>query len=140
MLGSAKPVAFVGVTNADRARDFYRDTLGLHLTSEDDFALVFDANGTTLRVSIVPKVATSGYTVLGWQVADIIATTAALAKRGVKLERYRGMQQDARGIWTSPSGAKIAWFKDPDGNTLSVTQERRLAGNLTASPGATGEA
>ena len=123
MLGSQKIVAFVGVRDAARARKFYRDTLGLHFVSEDPFALVFDAHGTMLRVSIVPEVAAGNYTVLGWKVEDIAATTKDLEKAGVKLERFAGMKdQDERGIWKSPSGAKIAWFKDPDGNMLSITQ------------------
>ena len=122
MLGSAKVVAFVTVSNAARARTFYRDVLGLRLVSEDNFALVFDANGTMLRVAIASRVTAAPYTVLGWEVADIAATVRQLAAAGVRFERYPGMQQDDLGIWQSPSGACVAWFKDPDGNTLSVSQ------------------
>jgi len=122
MLGSANLVAFVTVSDAARARTFYRDALGLRLVSEDTFALVFDANGTMLRVAVAAQVAVAPYTVLGWAVADIAATVRALAAAGVEFQRYPGMQQDELGIWRSPGGARVAWFKDPDGNTLSVSQ------------------
>ncbi len=123
LLGSHKIMAFVGVRDPGLAKKFYRDKLGLHLVSEDPFALVFDAQGTMLRVSIVPEVAQAKYTVLGWQVQDVAATAKDLEGAGVKLEHFAGMNdQDERGIWTSPSGARVAWFKDPDGNVLSITQ------------------
>ena len=122
MLGSYKIAAFVGVRDPGRAKAFYGDTLGLRLVSEDGFALMFDANGTMLRVSIVPKVAAAMYTVLGWDVPDIVAAVKDLRKAGVKLERFEGMNQDDLGIWTAPGGARVAWFKDPDGNLLSVAQ------------------
>ncbi len=122
MLGSCKIMAFVSTREPGRARTFYRDTLGLRLVSEDRFALVFDAHGTMLRVSIVQDAAAAKYTVLGWQVSDIVATAKDLQKAGVKLERFEGFHQDELGIWTAPSGARVAWFKDPDGNLLSVTQ------------------
>jgi catechol 2,3-dioxygenase-like lactoylglutathione lyase family enzyme len=123
VLGSHKVVAFVATRVPERAKAFYRDTLGLHLVAEQlPFALVFDANGTMLRVTIVRELVTAPYTVLGWDVPDIAATAKALSAAGVKLERYPGMPQDELGIWTSPSGARVAWFKDPDGNTLGVTQ------------------
>lgn len=121
-LGGAKVVAFVGTLRADRARAFYRDTLGLKLVSEDNFALVFDVNGTMLRVTLVPHLTPAGFTVLGWQVPDIAATVRNLQEAGVALERFRGRAQDELGIWTAPGGARVAWFKDPDGNILSVTQ------------------
>ena len=115
-------MAFVAARDLGRARDFYRDTLGLPLVSEDDFALVFDAGGTMLRIARVEKPASAPYTVLGWQVKDINQTAKALVEAKVSLEHYPGMEQDELGIWKSPSGALIAWFKDPDGNTLSITQ------------------
>ena len=105
-----------------RAKEFYRDTLGLPLVSEDEFALVFDAAGTMLRVTRVQELAAAKYTVLGWQVRDIVQTAKDLQRAQVTLERYPGMQQDELGIWNSPSGARVGWFKDPDGNTLSITQ------------------
>jgi catechol 2,3-dioxygenase-like lactoylglutathione lyase family enzyme len=123
ILGSSKIVAFAGVANADRARTFYRDTLGLRLVSEDGFALAFDANGTMLRVSLVREVVAAPYTTLGWEVDDIAATAKALKKADVKLERYESfLKQDELGIWTAPGGTRVAWFKDPDGNLLSISQ------------------
>ena len=122
MLGSQKLVAFVATRDLDRAREFYRDTLRLRLVSEDEFALVFDAAGTMLRVTRVQELAAAKYTVLGWQVLDIVRAAKQLQKAHVALERYPGMQQDELGIWNAPSGAKVAWFKDPDGNTLSITE------------------
>jgi catechol 2,3-dioxygenase-like lactoylglutathione lyase family enzyme len=122
LLGSQKLVAFVATRNPGRAKEFYRDVLGLRLISEDPFALVFDAAGTMLRIATVQELAPAKYTVLGWQVQDIVRTAKDLQKANVNLERYPGMRQDDVGIWNSPSGARVAWFKDPDGNTLSITQ------------------
>jgi len=116
-------IGFVATSAPDRAKKFYRDTLGLRLVSEEmPFALVFDAHGTMLRVTIVKKVSPAGYTVLGWQVPNISAAAKALQEAGVRFERYQGMEQDDLGIWSSPGGGKVAWFKDPDGNTLSISQ------------------
>jgi hypothetical protein len=86
------------------------------------FALVYDAHGTMLRVTIVKQVQPAGYTVLGWKVPDIVAAANGLTAAGIVFERYPGTQQDELGIWTSPAGGKVAWFKDPDGNTLSISQ------------------
>jgi catechol 2,3-dioxygenase-like lactoylglutathione lyase family enzyme len=123
MLGSFKIGAFVGTTDPGRAKGFYRDVLGLRLVVEDGFALVFDAKGTNLRVSTVNLVAAAEYTVLGWEVPDIISAARALQGAGVQFERYGGfMKQDELGIWTAPDGTKVAWFKDPDGNVLSIAQ------------------
>jgi catechol 2,3-dioxygenase-like lactoylglutathione lyase family enzyme len=119
-LGSRKIVAFVATSSPAKAKRFYRDKLGLRLVEASPFALVFDAHGTMLRVTPVNKVATAGYTVLGWQVPDIVDAVKRLRKAGVRFERYDGMGQDKLGVWQSPSGARIAWFKDPDGNTLSI--------------------
>jgi len=122
MLGTAKLVAFAAARDAARAKAFYRDILGLKLISEDGFALVFDAHGTTLRVSLVKEVAAAPYTVLGWEVAGIEAVLRGLNAAGVQFERYPGMQQDDLGIWRAPDGGSVAWFTDPDGNLLSVSQ------------------
>jgi catechol 2,3-dioxygenase-like lactoylglutathione lyase family enzyme len=122
MLGSEKLVAFVATRDLDRARAFYGGTLGLQLVSEDRFALVFNAAGTMLRVAAVQEMTAAKYTVLGWQVRDIVQAATKLGEAGVNFERYTGMNQDEAGIWKSPSGARVAWFKDPDGNTLSITQ------------------
>ena len=122
-LASSSLVAFVGVCDPDRAKRFYRDTLGLRLVSEElPFALVFDVQGTMLRVTVVPEVKPAKFTVLGWKVPDIQAAVSSLEEEGVEFQRYAGLQQDGLGIWTSPNGARVAWFHDPDGNILSVTQ------------------
>jgi catechol 2,3-dioxygenase-like lactoylglutathione lyase family enzyme len=122
-LAQQRILAFVPTRDADRAKKFYRDTLGLPLVSDElPFALVFDVNGTMLRVTVVEQLNPPPFTVLGWQVSNIVSATNALQKAGVEFQRYPGMPQDELGIWTSPGGAKIAWFKDPDGNTLSLSQ------------------
>jgi len=116
-------IAFVATTNPERAKKFYSDVLGLRLVQEElPFALVYDANGTILRVTIVPKIVLAGYTVLGWAVEDIDASARELAGLGVGFQRYPGLEQDDLGIWSAPGGAKVAWFQDPDGNTLSISQ------------------
>jgi len=122
LLSCQRLIAFVGTRDPARAKAFYRDTLGLLLVSEDPFALVFDAGGTMLRVTSVSDVSKANYTVLGWKVRDIVQMVKDLHKAHVSFERYAGMQQDKLGIWKSPSGSKVAWFKDPDGNTLSITE------------------
>ena len=121
MLTSRPLIAFVATTDPERAKAFYAGTLGLRLTGEDPFALVFDAGGTMLRVATVAELKPAGYTVLGWTVPDIDRAVRELSAEGVVFQRYDGMPQDEQGIWTSPSGARIAWFLDPDGNTLSLT-------------------
>ncbi len=122
-LGRRNLVAFVTVVDVDKARTFYRDTLGLKLVREDlPFALVFDANGIMLRVSISKQRAALPGTVLGWDVPDIGAAVSDLVAAGVGFERYDFLKQDDQGIWTSPTGAKVAWFKDPDENLLSLTE------------------
>jgi len=122
MLESAKLVAFAGITDSARAARFYRDTLGLAIRSEDDFALVLDANGVELRLQKVRALTPAGFTTLGWEVRDVDAVATALEEQGISLERYRWLEHDARGVWLAPSGARIAWFRDPDGNLLSVAQ------------------
>jgi catechol 2,3-dioxygenase-like lactoylglutathione lyase family enzyme len=122
MLAQATLVAFVATAAPDRARVFYGGTLGLRLVSEDAFALVFDGGGVELRVAVVRSLAPAPYTVLGWSVKDVGETVSGLAARGVVFERFGGMPQDELGIWTSPSGARVGWFKDPDGNLLSVAE------------------
>lgn len=121
-----KMVGFLVTTDAARATAFFRDTLGFALTHDDDFALVFDANGTTLRVTKAREHTRAHGTVLGWQVDDIDAAVAELSSRGVTFEQFNlpFMQQDERGIWTTPNGDRVAWFRDPDGNLLSVSQHR----------------
>jgi catechol 2,3-dioxygenase-like lactoylglutathione lyase family enzyme len=115
-------MAFVATRDGTRAREFYEKVLGLRVICDDDYALAVDANGTMLRIQKVGEYAPHPFTALGWEVADIGLTVDALGERGVQFERFPAMGQDARGIWHSPSGARVAWFKDPDGNTLSLTQ------------------
>ena len=122
MLRDAAPVAFVPTTDFARARGFYEGALGLALVSEEHFALVFDLNGTMLRVTKVDELEPRPFTVLGWRVDDVESAVRHLAGSGVAFDRYDGMDQDVLGIWTSPFGARIAWFKDPDGNVLSIAQ------------------
>jgi len=123
-LGKQPIVAFIATRDAERARKFYRDTLRLRLVLDQlPFALVFDANGTMLRVTPVKELHPAVYTVLGWQVPDITQAARTLEKAGVRFERYPGLEQDDLGIWTAPDhAAKVAWFKDPDGNTLGISQ------------------
>ncbi|HEY7147010.1 MAG TPA: VOC family protein [Streptosporangiaceae bacterium] len=122
MLESSDVVAFVGTTDLPRAREFYERKLGLPVTGRSDFACVFDAGGTMLRVTAVARVAAGGYTVLGWRVTDIKAAVRDLEARGVVFNQYDGMEHDEHGVWTTPGGDQVAWFSDPDGNTLSITQ------------------
>ena len=122
MLGSAALVGFVSSTDLGRSRAFYEARLGLALVSTGELACVFDCAGTELRVTLVDSVAAAPYTVLGWNVPDIAGAVRELAVRGVEFVRYPALQQDALGIWSAPSGARVAWFRDPDGNTLSLTQ------------------
>lgn len=122
MLANDDSVSFVATCDATVSRVFYEDVLGLQLLADEYFALVFDLNGHTLRIAKVEALTPAKHTVLGWHVNDILATAKSLAARGVVFERFDGMDQDEFGIWLSPSGAKVAWFKDPDGNNLSLTQ------------------
>ena len=121
MLSSEKLMAFVSTTKADEARAFFRDKLGLRLLSEDGFALQFDANGTLLRVALAKTVNPAPFTVLGWDVKDLHATVTELKQAGVVFETFNFLKQDPLGIWTAPGGDQVAWFKDPDGNLLSVS-------------------
>jgi catechol 2,3-dioxygenase-like lactoylglutathione lyase family enzyme len=121
-LGAAELVAFVSTADADRAQRFYTDTLGLELVERTSFACVFRAPNATLRVTVVARVRRAGYTVLGWRVDDILKVVHRLQAGGVEPLRYVGLEQDEHGVWRSPSGARIAWFEDPDGNVLSITQ------------------
>lgn len=123
LLDSAPIMAFSATANAERAKTFYRDQLGLKLLEDSPFALVFDTAGTMLRVQKVRAVPEAQYTILGWRVTDIFSKVDELERAGVHFERYGLPGQDEKGIWTPPgSNAKIAWFKDPDGNILSLTQ------------------
>jgi catechol 2,3-dioxygenase-like lactoylglutathione lyase family enzyme len=125
MLGTADLVAFVPTRDPQKARRFYEQTLGLEFVSEDPFALVFSAHGVMLRVANVSTVKDfrpAPFTILGWRVSSAESTVRALSEKGIEFERFPGMQQNPLGIWRSPSGAQVAWFKDPDGNILSITE------------------
>jgi catechol 2,3-dioxygenase-like lactoylglutathione lyase family enzyme len=122
MLADKELKAFVPTLNANKAKSFYKDILGLQLISEDDYGLEFDANGTLLRVIIVQDLKPQLFTVLGWNVGDIGSTIRSLNKKGIICEKYEFLQQDNLGVWISPGGSKVAWFKDPDGNVLSLTE------------------
>ncbi len=121
MLRECDLVAFLATTDIVRARSFFADTLGLTLLEDTPFACVFDAHGTTLRVTPVESKASAPYTVLGWEVPDIAAAVRDLVGRGVEMMRVDGIEQDELGIWTTPGGDRVAWFKDPDDNTLSLS-------------------
>ena len=121
-LGSIDIIAFVPTTDASRARAFYEGVLGLGFVKDDGFALVFDANGIMIRVAKAPEFKPAQFTILGWQVTEMENIVAELEKKGVQFERFGFFEQDKLGIWTAPTGDKVAWFKDPDGNILSVSQ------------------
>jgi len=122
MLNDQELMAFVATDRASDALPFYRDVLGLRFIADEPYALVFQAGAVTLRIQKVESHDPLPYTTLGWKVLDIATTVAALRDHGVVCERFPGMAQDELGIWASPSGARVAWFKDPDGNVLSLTQ------------------
>jgi catechol 2,3-dioxygenase-like lactoylglutathione lyase family enzyme len=122
-LADARPVAMIVTRDRKLAEPFYRDTLGLRHKGDDGFAALFDLAGVTMRLTEVPEYTASPHPVLGWEVADMEAAVDALAAEGVAMSIYEGLGQDARGIWTAPDGScKVAFFNDPDGNGLSLTQ------------------
>lgn len=122
MLANKKLKAFVPTVKPGEAKSFYKDILGLKLLSEDNYALEFDANGTSVRIIIVQDLKPYPFTVLGWNIDNIISVIKQLNDKNIFCERYEFLEQDNLGIWTSPNGAKVAWFKDPDGNILSLTE------------------
>ncbi|HEY4935613.1 MAG TPA: VOC family protein [Puia sp.] len=122
MLADKELKAFIPTVMPDKAKSFYQDILGLKLLSEDNYALEFNANGVLLRVTIVPELKPQDFTVLGWNVSDIASLIKSLNRKGTFCEKYSFLKQDDLGIWTSPGGSKVAWFKDPDGNILSLTE------------------
>ena len=122
MLGKINIVAFVPTRDFGKARSFYEGVLGLRFVKDDGFALVLDANGIIVRVAKVPDFTPAQFTILGWEVSGIEKVVAALQERGVQFERFGFFKQDEAGIWTAPTGDKVAWFKDPDANILSVSE------------------
>jgi catechol 2,3-dioxygenase-like lactoylglutathione lyase family enzyme len=117
-----KVVTFVATTNPQNAKRFYEEKLGLRFVSDDGFALVFDIDGIMLRIAKVPDFRPAPFTILGWEVSDIEDSVSHLNTKGVEFERFPGIPQDELGIWNAPGGARVAWFKDPDGNILSLSQ------------------
>ncbi len=115
-------MAFVPTTDFARARAFYEGILGLRFLSQNDFAIAMEANGIMIRIAKVAEFTPAPFTILGWRVTDIDATVAKLRKKGVRFQVYDFPGLDENGIWTAPGGARVAWFKDPDGNVLSVTR------------------
>ena len=122
MLGAINIVAFVPTRDSGKARSFYEGVLGLRFVKDDGFALVLDANGIMVRVAKAPEFKPAAFTILGWQVSGIDKAVAALHDRGVHFERFGFLEQDKLGIGTAPKGDKVAWFKDPDGNVLSISE------------------
>jgi catechol 2,3-dioxygenase-like lactoylglutathione lyase family enzyme len=124
-LQQCSPIAFVATTNAEAARRFYEQVLGLTFVADDNFALVFRmADGIMLRIVRVPECHPVPFAILGWEAADMEAEMDALAAKGVEFLRYGFFEQDARGIWHAPNGDAVAWFQDPDGNTLSLSRHK----------------
>jgi catechol 2,3-dioxygenase-like lactoylglutathione lyase family enzyme len=125
MLDSGKMIGFVATTDYDRARAFYVDELGFEFVSLDQFALVLRVGGHMIRIAKVPKFTAQQFTVLGWEVSDVEAVAKWLHARGVETEKFPWVTDKELGIWSAPGGDKIAWFKDPDGNVLSISQHAR---------------
>jgi predicted enzyme related to lactoylglutathione lyase len=123
LLPTAQVVAFVPTKDFERARTFYETTLGLALLGSDEFALQFEVGATRIRIAKVESFEPAPFTILGWRVPDAKQAVTQLVKRGVIFERFPGLKQDKAGIWSAPGGARVAWFKDPDGNILSVAQQ-----------------
>ena len=120
---SAKTMSFIVTRDRAKSKAFYEEVLGFSLAGEDNFAAVLNMNGTMLRISTVPGHTPAAHTVLGWEVSDIVAAVESLSAKGVKFSVYPGFGQDELGIWTAPgSSNRVAWFLDPDGNNLSLTQ------------------
>lgn len=122
MLGSKNIVAMVPIKDAEKSRAFYEGVLGLRYLKDDGFALVLDANGVMVRAVKMKDFTPAQFTVLGWQVSDIENMVRELSKKGVHFEVFGFFKQDDLGIWTAPGGDRVAWFKDPDGNILSVSE------------------
>ena len=122
MLAGCAFTSFALTSRSDEARAFYREVLGLALLHEDDFGMEFEAAGARLRLSKIESFEPAPHTIAGWTVADIAGTVRAITAKGVAFNRYPGMPQDELGVWSPDGTTKVAWFKDPDGNTLSLTQ------------------
>jgi hypothetical protein len=123
MLSDKTLKAFIPTVQPNQAKQFYINTLGLKLLSEEKYGLEFDANGTLLRIIIVEKLTPQPFPVLGWNLDDIISKIKLLNKKRVRFEKYDFFEQDPLGILIAPGSDKVAWFKDTDGNLLSLTEE-----------------
>lgn len=120
---SGQPVAFINVADRDRGLGFYCDMLGLRVRGSDAFGDFLEVEGALIRLTALPDHRAHPHPVFGWNVSDIVAAAKDLRARGVAFTIYDGMGQDDLGVWTSPDGtAKVAWFSDPDGNVLSLSQ------------------
>lgn len=124
MTQARTPISFIATDLPDAAQAFYGEVLGLRLLEASPFALVFADGDHVLRVQIVASLEPAQHTAHGWQVPDLAAEMIALAAKGVVFERFAPLDQDALGIWTTPDGHRIAWFRDPSGNVLSLTEIR----------------
>jgi len=122
MLEDKKLKAFIPTVNPEKAKNFYSNVLGLKLISEDHYGMEYNSNGALLRITIVNKLTPHPFTILGWEVDNLPFMIVSLLKAGVEFERYNFLEQDDLGIWNAPGGVKVAWFKDPDGNLLSLTE------------------
>ncbi|HEY4864711.1 MAG TPA: VOC family protein [Candidatus Dormibacteraeota bacterium] len=123
MLRNARPVAFLATADSAQARSFYEGLLELRLLADEEFALVFELGATTLRIAKVGELTPQPFTVFGWVTEDVDATVSELGARGITFQRFGELEQDELAIWTAPSGARVAWFKDPDGNLLSLSTQ-----------------
>jgi catechol 2,3-dioxygenase-like lactoylglutathione lyase family enzyme len=121
-LKNSKMVGFLATSRSDIAKRFYDEILDLTLIEETPYALVFESVNAVIRIQKTEDVFPPPYTTIGWEVENIEFTVRALSDSGVQFERYEGMNQDDLGVWNIPNGSKVAWFKDPDGNLLSLTQ------------------
>lgn len=122
MLSNPTIMAILPTTKPKQSKAFYSETIGLKLVSEDDYALVFTGNGVTLRITTVHQFTPFPFTALGFQIEEIESQVKSLIKKGVEFKRYESLEQDNLGIWNSPSTARVAWFEDPDGNLISLTE------------------
>lgn len=121
MLSDHTVVAFVPSTDLGRSRRFYEAVLGLAVAADDGLAIVVDGRSVTIRITNVgPNLGVQPFTVLGWRVDDLDHEVDQLVERGVQFLKVPGLVQDERAVWTAPDGSRVAWFKDPDGNTLSL--------------------
>ena len=122
MIAAGKMVGFLITTDYERARDFYEKKLGFEFVSQDQFALVMRVSEHNIRISKTASFTPLQSTVLGWEVDDVTAAVKWLVTRGVSTEKYPFVADKELGIWNPPGGGKVAWFKDPDGNVLSLCQ------------------